>query len=143
MGNRDDPEPDITGHQCRCQDHHDLAMFRSMAYHIARHSLREHPSMSDFIIDADPFIPSGVPATVEEVAAFVVDGVLPADKVADLHPDQQPDNIGDAVAAVVADRVEAGADLADYTQVLIDVEVSVKDVEQVVMLRADTVAEVV
>ena len=99
--------------------------------------------MSDFIIDSDPFIPSGVPATVEEVAAFVVDGIMPVDKVADLHPDQQPDNIGDAVAAVVADRVEAGADVADYTQVLIDVEVSVKDVEQVVMLRADTVAEVV
>jgi len=98
--------------------------------------------MSDFIIDSDPFIPSGVPATVEEVAAFVVDGVLPADKVADLHPDQQPDNIGDAVAAVVADRVEAGADVADYTQVLIDVEVSAKDVEQVVMLRTPTEEEV-
>lgn len=98
--------------------------------------------MSDFIIDSDPFIPSGVPATVEEVAAFVVDGVLPADKVADLHPDQQPDNIGDAVAAVVADRVEAGADIADYTQVLIDVEVSAKDVEQVVMLRTPTEEEV-
>ena len=99
--------------------------------------------MSDFIIDADPYIPSGTPATVEQVIAMVVDGILPAAKVADLHPDQQPDNIGDAVAAVVADRVEAGADVADYTQVLIDVEVSVKDVEQVVMLRADTVAEVV
>ncbi len=99
--------------------------------------------MSDFIIDADPYIPSGTPATVEQVTAMVVDGILPAAKVADLHPDQQPNNIGDAVAAVVADRVEAGADIADYTQVLIDVEVSVKDVEQVVMLRADTVAEVV
>ena len=98
--------------------------------------------MSDYIIDADPFIPSGVPATVEEVAAFVVDGILPAAKVADLHPDQQPDNIGDAVAAVVADRVEAGADVADYTQVLIDVEVSAKDVEQVVMLRTPTEEEV-
>lgn len=98
--------------------------------------------MSDFIIDSDPFIPSGVPATVEEVAAFVVDGVLPVAKVADLHPDQQPDNIGDAVAAVVADRVEAGADVADYTQVLIDVEVSAKDVEQVVMLRTPTEEEV-
>ena len=99
--------------------------------------------MSDFIIDADPYIPSGTPATVEQVTAMVVDGILPAAKVADLHPDQQPDNIGDAVAAVVADRVEAGADVADYTQVLIDVDVSAKDVEQGVMLRADTVAEVV
>ena len=98
--------------------------------------------MSDFIIDADPYIPSGTPATVEQVIAMVVDGILPAAKVADLHPDQQPDNIGDAVAAVVADRVEAGADVADYTQVLIDVEVSAKDVEQVVMLRTPTEEEV-
>ena len=98
--------------------------------------------MSDFIIDADPFIPSGVPATVEEVAAFVVDGILPVDKVALLHPDQQPDSLAEAVATVVADRVEAGADVADYAQVLIDVEVSVKDVEQVVMLRTPTEEEV-
>ena len=38
--------------------------------------------MSDFIIDSDPFIPSGVPATVDEVTAMVVDGILPVDKVA-------------------------------------------------------------
>lgn len=99
--------------------------------------------MSDFIIDSDPFIPSGVPATVDEVTAMVVDGILPADKVPDLAPEQQPDSVADAVAAVVADRVEAGEDVADYAQVLIDVQVSAKDVEQVVMLRADTVAEVV
>lgn len=98
--------------------------------------------MSDFIIDSDPFIPSGVPATVEEVAAFVVDGILPVDKVADLHPDQQPDSVADAVAAVVAERVEAGADIADYTQVLADVDVSAKDIEQVVMLRTPTEEEV-
>ena len=98
--------------------------------------------MSDFIIDSDPFIPSGVPATVDEVAAFVVDGILPADKVADLHPDQQPDSVADAVAAVVAERVEAGADIADYTQVLADVDVSAKDIEQVVMLRTPTEEEV-
>ena len=98
--------------------------------------------MSDFIIDSDPFIPSGVPATVEEVAAFVVDGILPVDKVALLHPDQQPDSLAEAVATVVADRVEAGADVADYTQVLIDVEVSAKDVEQVVMLRTPNEEEV-
>jgi len=97
--------------------------------------------MSDFIIDADPFIPSGVPATVEQVTAMVVDGILPAAKVADLVADQQPDSLPDAVTEAVAVRVEAGADVADYTQVLIDVEVSVKDVEQVVTLRADTVTE--
>ena len=98
--------------------------------------------MSDFIIDSDPFIPSGIPATVEEVTAMVVDGILPADKVADLHPDQQPDDIAEAVASAVAYRVEAGEDVADYAQVLIDVEVSAKDVEQVVMLRTPTEEEV-
>ena len=97
--------------------------------------------MSDFIIDADPYISTGVPATVEQVTAMVVDGILPAAKVADLVADQQPDSLPDAVTEAVAVRVEAGADVADYTQVLIDVEVSVKDVEQVVTLRADTVAE--
>lgn len=97
--------------------------------------------MSDFVIDSDPFIPSGVPATVEQVTAMVVDGILPAEKVAALTPDQQPDSIADAVASVVADRVEAGADVADYTQVLIDVQVSQKDIEQVVTLRADVLAE--
>ena len=136
MGNRDDPEPDITGHQCRCQDHHDLAMFRSMAYHIARHSLREHPRMSDFIIDADPYISTGVPATVEQVTAMVVDGILPAAKVADLVADQQPDSIAEAVAVVVADRVGKGEDVAKFEAVLADVAVSAKDVEQVVTLRA-------
>ena len=97
--------------------------------------------MSDFIIDADPLISSGVPATVEQVTEMVVDGILPAAKVADLVADQQPDSLPDAVTEAVAVRVEAGADVADYTQVLIDVEVSVKDVEQVVTLRADTVTE--
>lgn len=92
--------------------------------------------MSDFTIDADPFIPSGVAATVEEVAAFVVDGILPAAKVADLVADQQPDSITEAVTEAVAVRVEAGADVAEFAAVLADVEVSRKDVEQVVTLRA-------
>ena len=92
--------------------------------------------MSDFIIDADPLIPSGVPATVEQVTAMVVDGVLPADKVAALAPDQQPDSIADAVAVVVADRVGKGEDVAKFEAVLADVAVSAKDVEQVVTLRA-------
>ena len=113
-----------------------------MAHHIARFSSREHPRMSDFIIDADPYIPSGTPATVEQVTAMVVDGILPAAKVADLHPDQQPNNIGDAVAAVVADRVEAGESVSDYEVILAEVAVSVKDVEQVVMLRTPTEEEV-
>ena len=92
--------------------------------------------MSNFTIDADPYIPSGVPATVEQVTAMVVDGILPAAKVAALAPDQQPDSIADAVAVVVADRVGKGEDVAKFEAVLADVKVSAKDVEQVVTLRA-------
>ena len=89
--------------------------------------------MSDYIIDADPFIPSGVPATVEQVTAMVVDGVLPADKVPDLHPNQRPDDIAEAVAYRVAD----GEKVAKFKKVLDDVKVSAKDIEQVVALRAE------
>ena len=110
---------------------------RCLAYHFARHSLREHPSMSDYIIDADPFIPSGVPATVEQVTAMVVDGVLPADKVPDLHPNQRPDDIAEAVASAVAYRVADGEKVAKFKKVLDDVKVSAKDIEQVVALRAE------
>jgi len=93
--------------------------------------------MSDFTIDADPFIPSGVAATVEEVAAFVVDGILPADKVPDLHPNQRPDDIAEAVASAVAYRVADGEKVAKFKKVLDDVKVSAKDIEQVVALRAE------
>jgi len=115
----------------------DLFHEQCMAHRIARHSLREHPSMSDYIIDADPFIPSGVPATVEQVTAMVVDGVLPADKVPDLHPNQRPDDIAEAVASAVAYRVADGEKVAKFKKVLDDVKVSAKDIEQVVALRAE------
>ena len=92
--------------------------------------------MSNFIIDADPYISTGVPATVDQMTEMVVDGILPADKVADLVADQQPDSIADAVAVVVADRVGKGEDVAKFEAVLADVAVSAKDVEQVVTLRA-------
>ena len=97
--------------------------------------------MSEFVIDADPFIPTGTPATVEQVTAMVVDGILPADKVADLAAEQQPDDIASAVASAVAYRVEAGDDVADYKAVLADVKVSAKDIEQVVVLRAEATME--
>ena len=97
--------------------------------------------MSDYIIDADPFIPSGVPASVEQVTAMVVDGILPAAKVPDLHPNQRPDDIAEAVASAVAYRVADGEKVAKFKKVLDDVKVSAKDVEQVVTLRADTVTE--
>jgi len=76
----------------------------------------------DFIIDADPFIPTGVPATVEQVAALVAEGTLPADKVADLTSEQQPEDLKAAVLEAIAAQVsETDAVVADYTQVLKDI----------------------
>ena len=97
--------------------------------------------MSAFILDADPYIPSGTPATVEEVTAMVIDGILPADKVADLHPDQQPDDIAEAVASAVAYRVADGEKVAKFERVLDDVKVSAKDIAQVVVLRAELASD--
>lgn len=78
--------------------------------------------MSDYIIDADPFIPSGVPATVEQVTAMVVDGILPAAKVADLAARQQPDDVKAAVLDAIAWNVyNTDAVVADYTDVLKDI----------------------
>lgn len=38
-------------------------------------------------IDTDPYIPTGVPATPEQVAQMIADGKLPAD--IELHPSQR------------------------------------------------------
>ena len=75
--------------------------------------------MDDFIIDADPYIPSGVPATPERVAELVADGTLPADKVPDLATEQQPDDLKAAVLEAIAIQVaETDAVVADYADVL-------------------------
>ncbi len=78
--------------------------------------------MDDFVIDFDPYIPSGVPATPERVAELVADGTLPADKVPDLATEQQPDDLKAAVLKAIAIQVaETDAVVADYTEVLADV----------------------
>lgn len=78
--------------------------------------------MDDFIIDADPYIPSGVPATPERVAELVADGTLPADKVPDLATEQQPDDLKAAVLEAIAIQVaETDAVVADYADVLKDI----------------------
>lgn len=47
--------------------------------------------MSEYLVlDADLFIPTGVPATPERVAELLAEGVIDADTVALLGPDQQP-----------------------------------------------------
>ena len=78
--------------------------------------------MADFIIDSDPYIPTGVPATPEQVAVLVAEGTLPADKVTDLAAEQQPDDLKAAVLEAIATQVaETDAVVADYTDILTDV----------------------
>ena len=78
--------------------------------------------MADFIIDKDPYIATGVNATPEDVAGLVADGTLPADRVADLAPEQQPEDLKTAVLDVIAAQVsDTDAVVADYTQVLKDI----------------------
>lgn len=75
-----------------------------------------------FIIDADVFIPTGVAATTEQVAALVADGTLPAEKVADLVEEQQPEDLKAAVLEAIAVQVaETDAVVADFTSVLKDI----------------------
>ncbi len=83
--------------------------------------------MADFVIDTDPYIPTGIPATPERVAELVAEGTLPADKVADLAEAQQPEDLKAAVLSAIADRVANPATtdvLTDYTEVLADVGAS-------------------
>ncbi len=78
--------------------------------------------MPDFIIDADPYIPTGIPATPEQVAVLVAEGTLPADKVTDLAAEQQPDDLKTAVLEAIAAQVaETDAVVADYPDVLKDI----------------------
>jgi len=78
--------------------------------------------MPDFVIDADPFIPTGVPATPEQVAGLVAEGTLPAEKVADLSAEQQPEDLKAAVLeAIAAQLSKTDAVVADYTDVLKDI----------------------
>lgn len=65
--------------------------------------------MSDFILDADPIIPTGIPATPVEVGLLILAETLPADAVDKLSAEQQPtpDDLG--LAAVLSDMPTADA----------------------------------
>lgn len=84
--------------------------------------------MTDFIIDSDPYIPSGIPATVEQVVELVVDGVIPPASVAALVPEQQPDDLVTAVEEVVAARVEAEESVTvdDFADILAEVKLTIE-----------------
>lgn len=78
--------------------------------------------MPDFIIDKDPEIQTGVAATPDDVAGLVADGTLPADKVAGLVAEQQPEDLKAAVLEAIAVKVSKfDAVVADFTGVLKDI----------------------
>lgn len=56
--------------------------------------------MSDFVLDSDPIIPTGMPATPVEVGLLVLSDTLPAASIAALVADQQPTPADLGVAAV-------------------------------------------
>ena len=56
-------------------------------------------------LDADVFIPTGVPATDETGRGTCRGEVLPAKAVASLAPEQQPDDLKAAVAEVIAQQI--------------------------------------
>ena len=96
-----------------------------------------------FILDADVFIPTGVPATPEQVAELVVAEVLPAKAVANLAPEQQPDDLKAAVAEVIAQQISEGdATVTDFAAVMKDAGVTKTAVTAAVKVIADAAADV-
>ena len=65
--------------------------------------------MSDFILDADPIIPTGIPATPVEVGLLILADTLPATAVDKLAADQQPTPEDLGQAAVLSDMPTAEA----------------------------------
>jgi len=65
--------------------------------------------MSDFVLDADPIIPTGMPATPVEVGLLILAETLPADSIPLLSADQQPTPVDLGQAAVISDMPTAEA----------------------------------
>lgn len=97
--------------------------------------------MSDFILDADPIIPTGVPATPVQVAAMVIDpdNPLTVESIPLLVEAQQPSPEDWAVAVeasplpsdeVIADLAVAGVEVAlePVAEAVPVVEVAVEEV---------------
>ena len=71
--------------------------------------------MSDFVLDSDPLIPTGVPADPVQVGALILGDVLPADAITELVADQQPtpEDLGAACVASGLPTEDAVAKLID------------------------------
>ncbi len=94
--------------------------------------------MSDYILDTDIFIPTGVPATPERVAELLASGDVPTSAVEALGEEQTPTavQLGDACVAsarptdeVVAEFVKAGLEV-EVVEVSIAEAVEVAVAEQ-------------
>ena len=71
--------------------------------------------MSDFILDTDPLIPTGVPADPVQVGILVIEDVLPAESIPALDEAQQPtpEDLGAACVASDLPTEDAAAKLAE------------------------------
>lgn len=71
--------------------------------------------MSDFTLDADPFIPTGRPADPVQVGVLIIADVLPADALPLIATDQQPtpEQLGEACVISPVDTQVAAAKLED------------------------------
>jgi len=74
--------------------------------------------MPDFVLDSDPFIPTGTEATPARVAELLAADVLPVESVAQLAERQQPD-VEQLTAAAEASE-QATADVLAKFAPLID-----------------------
>ena len=86
--------------------------------------------MADFILDADPFIPTGVAATAEQVAAMVADPASPvtADTIPMLTAAQRPKagELIDAIQRAGGRRLTPEQVSAKLADVLGDVSLAVE-----------------
>lgn len=60
--------------------------------------------MDAFTLDADPFIPTGVEATPDQVASMLADDILPIEAVANIAEHQRPDSDQLTAAAEASEK---------------------------------------
>lgn len=80
--------------------------------------------MKDFILDADPIIPTGVPATPVEVGIMVINDILPANLIDKVTSEQQPtpEDLGHAavISSMRTDEAVAKLESEGLTVILPD-----------------------
>lgn len=86
-----------------------------MAQQFTWGSAGEYPTMSNYIIDADPMIPTGMPADPVQVGILILGDILPADALPNLVAEQQPtpEDLGQACVQSPMATAEAAAKLEE------------------------------